>query len=42
MTTNLVESMNGVFKGIRNIPITTLVRAIYFRMTFLFVTRGEK
>ena len=32
MTTNLIESMNGVFKGIRNLPITALVKSTYFRM----------
>lgn len=42
MTTNLVESMNGVFKGIRNLPITALVRSTYFRMASLFARRGER
>ncbi|XP_058774267.1 uncharacterized protein LOC131648534 [Vicia villosa] len=42
MTTNLVESMNGVFKGIRNLPITALVEATYSRMASLFSTRGKK
>lgn len=42
MTTNLVESMNGVFKGIKNLLITTLVRAAYFRMTSLFTKGGKK
>lgn len=42
MTTNLVESMNGIFKGIRNLPIAALVRATYFRMASLFTTRDEK
>ena len=42
MTTNLVESMNGVFKGIRNLPVTALVSATYFRMATLFVTRGKR
>lgn len=42
MTTNLVESMNGVFKGIRNRPVTALVRATYFRMASLFAIRGKR
>ncbi|XP_058757866.1 uncharacterized protein LOC131631102 [Vicia villosa] len=42
MTTNLVESMNGIFKGIRNLPITALVEATYFRMTSIFSTRGTR
>ncbi|XP_058733968.1 uncharacterized protein LOC131605653 [Vicia villosa] len=39
MTTNLVESMNGVFKGIRHLPITALVEATYYRMASLFAKR---
>ncbi|XP_058783004.1 uncharacterized protein LOC131657649 [Vicia villosa] len=39
MTTNLVESMNGVFKGIRHLPITSLVEATYYRMASLFARR---
>ncbi|XP_058742223.1 uncharacterized protein LOC131614679 [Vicia villosa] len=42
MTTNLVESMNSVFKGTRNLPITALVRATYYRMGTLFAERGAK
>ncbi|XP_058734136.1 uncharacterized protein LOC131605848 [Vicia villosa] len=42
MTTNLVESMNGVFKGIRHLPITALVEATYYRMASLFARRGER
>ena len=42
MTTNLVESMNGVFKGIRALLITALVSTTYFRMASLFAERGEK
>ena len=30
MITNLVECINSVLKGIRNLPITALVRATYF------------
>ena len=42
MTTNLVESMNDVFKGLQNLPITALVSATYFRMAMLFPTRGKR
>ncbi|CAK8562153.1 unnamed protein product [Lathyrus sativus] len=42
MTTNLVESMNTVFKGTRNFPITALVRATYYRLGSLFAERGGK
>ncbi|XP_058765804.1 uncharacterized protein LOC131639320 [Vicia villosa] len=41
MTTNLVESMNGVFKGIRHLPITALVEATYYRMASLFARRVD-
>ncbi|XP_058746435.1 uncharacterized protein LOC131619344 [Vicia villosa] len=41
MTINLVESMNGVFKGIRHLLITALVKATYFWMASLFARRGE-
>src|SRR4051812_23700241 len=42
MTTNLVESKNGVFKGIRNLLITALVESTYYRMATLFSTRGQR
>ncbi|KAI5421166.1 hypothetical protein KIW84_044856 [Lathyrus oleraceus] len=42
MIRNLVESMNNVFKGIRNLPITALVKTTYFRLGSLFATRGKK
>ncbi|CAK8571481.1 unnamed protein product [Lathyrus sativus] len=42
MATNLVESLNGVFKGTRNLPITALVRATYYRLGSLFAARGKK
>ncbi|XP_058783459.1 uncharacterized protein LOC131658146 [Vicia villosa] len=42
ITNNLVESMNGVFKGIQNLPITALIRSTYFRMASLFATRDER
>ncbi|CAK8560468.1 unnamed protein product [Lathyrus sativus] len=40
MTTNLVESMNYVFKGTHNFPITTLISATYYRLRLLFAERG--
>ena len=42
MTTNLVESMNSVFKGICNLLITALVQATYFRIGVLFESRRSK
>ncbi|CAK8579778.1 unnamed protein product [Lathyrus sativus] len=42
MTTNIVESMNMVFKRIRSLPITALVRSTYYRLAPLFATRGER
>ena len=42
MTTNLMESMNYVFKGIQNLPITALVRATYFRLESLFEIKRLK
>jgi hypothetical protein len=42
MTTNLMESMNYVFKGIQNLPITALARATYFRLESLFEIRRLK
>ncbi|XP_027362818.1 uncharacterized protein LOC113870426 [Abrus precatorius] len=40
MTTNLVECINSVLKGARNLPITPLVRATYFRLAELFARKG--
>lgn len=40
MTTNLIESMNSIFKCTRNLPITSLVGATYYRLGSLFVERG--
>ncbi|RYQ89318.1 hypothetical protein Ahy_B09g096028 isoform I [Arachis hypogaea] len=33
MTTNLVECINSVLKGARNLPITALVKATFYRLT---------
>lgn len=40
MTTNLAESVNKVFKGARNMPITALVKCTYVRLVDYFVQRG--
>ncbi|XP_027338016.1 putative pentatricopeptide repeat-containing protein At1g74400 [Abrus precatorius] len=37
-----LEAVNKVFKGARNIPITTLVKATYGRLVEYFVKRGEE
>lgn len=42
MIANFMESMNNIFKGIRNIPITTLVRKLYFMVASLFATSGGR
>jgi len=41
MTSNLAESMNNVFKGIRNLPKIALVKSTYYRLASLFAERGE-
>lgn len=40
MITNIVELMNYVFKGTRNLPL--LVRATYYKLRALFANRGLK
>ncbi|XP_045795114.1 uncharacterized protein LOC123889695 [Trifolium pratense] len=40
MTSILVEAMNSVYKGIRSLPITALVKATYSKSAALFGTRG--
>ncbi|XP_061365114.1 uncharacterized protein LOC133308503 [Gastrolobium bilobum] len=42
MTTNLSESVNRVFKGARNMPITSLVKCTYSRLARYFFKRGCK
>ncbi|XP_020967726.1 uncharacterized protein LOC107616306 [Arachis ipaensis] len=39
MTTNLVECINSVLKGARNLPITALVKAIFYRLNELFTRK---
>ncbi|PNX76838.1 receptor-like protein kinase HSL1 [Trifolium pratense] len=40
MTSNIVEAMNSVYKEIRSLPITTLIKATYYKSATLFATRG--
>ena len=42
MTMNLVECVNSILKGACNLPITTLVRATYFRLVELFARKGSE
>jgi len=42
MTTNLVESQNNVYKGIRGLLITTTVKATYYKLGALFAKRGHE
>ncbi|KAL4276825.1 hypothetical protein AHAS_Ahas20G0245900 [Arachis hypogaea] len=39
MTTNLVECINLVLKGARNLPITALVKATFYRLNELFTRK---
>ncbi|XP_072066836.1 uncharacterized protein [Arachis hypogaea] len=39
MTTNLIECINGVLKGARNLPITSLVKATFYRLNELFTRK---
>ncbi|KAL4379622.1 hypothetical protein GQ457_02G020310 [Hibiscus cannabinus] len=42
MTTNLAEAINSSLKGIRNLPITAIVKATYFRLGKVFATLGKE
>ncbi|RYR52810.1 hypothetical protein Ahy_A06g027678 [Arachis hypogaea] len=42
MTTNLVECINSVLKGARNLPITALVKATFYRLNELFTRKRVK
>jgi hypothetical protein len=42
MTTNIVESWNNIYKGVRNLPITALVQSTYYRLACLFANRAQK
>ena len=39
MTTNMSEVFNGVLKGARNLPITTLVQLTFYRVISYFTVR---
>ncbi|RYR03232.1 hypothetical protein Ahy_B06g082085 isoform B [Arachis hypogaea] len=39
MTTNLVECINSVLKGARNLPITAFVKATFYRLNELFTRK---
>ncbi|XP_057720335.1 uncharacterized protein LOC130934823 [Arachis stenosperma] len=42
MTTNLVECINSVLKGARNLPVLALVRAIYYKLNELFTRKSAE
>ncbi|QHO04709.1 uncharacterized protein DS421_13g442520 [Arachis hypogaea] len=42
MTTNLVECINSVLKGARNLPVLPLVRATYYRLNELFTRKSAE
>ncbi|RYR22237.1 hypothetical protein Ahy_B03g067514 [Arachis hypogaea] len=42
MTTNLVEYINSVLKGARNLPVLALVRATYYRLNELFTQKSAE
>ncbi|XP_057719333.1 uncharacterized protein LOC130933731 [Arachis stenosperma] len=42
MTTNLIECINSVLKGARNLPVLALVRATYYRLNKLFTRKSAK
>ncbi|XP_057740334.1 uncharacterized protein LOC130957497 [Arachis stenosperma] len=42
MTTNLVECINSVLKGTRNLPVLALVRATYYRLNELFTRKSAE
>ena len=42
MTMNLVECMNSVVKGARNLSITALVRTTYYQLAELFARKGRE
>ncbi|XP_057760423.1 uncharacterized protein LOC130980798 [Arachis stenosperma] len=39
MTTNLVECINGIFKGARNLPVTALFKTTFYRLNALFTRK---
>ncbi|XP_057730518.1 uncharacterized protein LOC130945838 [Arachis stenosperma] len=41
MTTNISEYVNSILKGVRNLPVCSLVKATYGRLAELFVRNGR-
>ncbi|XP_016191543.1 uncharacterized protein LOC107632370 [Arachis ipaensis] len=42
MTTNISECVNSILKGVRNLPVCSLVKATYGRLAELFVRKGRE
>ncbi|XP_015945608.1 uncharacterized protein LOC107470714 [Arachis duranensis] len=42
MTTNISECVNSILKGVRNLPVCSLVRTTYSRLVELFVCKGRE
>ncbi|XP_072087244.1 uncharacterized protein [Arachis hypogaea] len=42
MTTNLVECINSVLKGARNLPVTALVRSTFYQLNGLFTRKSTE
>ncbi|XP_015953369.1 uncharacterized protein LOC107477815 [Arachis duranensis] len=42
MTTKLVECINSVLKGARNLPVTALVRSTFYRLNELFTRKSTE
>ncbi|RYR05598.1 hypothetical protein Ahy_B06g085446 isoform A [Arachis hypogaea] len=42
MTTNISECVNSILKGVRNLPVCSLVKATYARLAELFVRKGRE
>ncbi|XP_052118909.1 uncharacterized protein LOC127748430 [Arachis duranensis] len=42
ITTNLVECINSVLKGARNLPVTVLVRSTFYRLYELFTRKSTE
>ncbi|RYR42462.1 hypothetical protein Ahy_A08g038949 isoform B [Arachis hypogaea] len=42
MTTNISECANSILKGVRNLPVASLVKATYGRLAELFVCKGRE
>ncbi|RYR38489.1 hypothetical protein Ahy_A09g043539 isoform C [Arachis hypogaea] len=42
MTTNISKCVNSILKGVRNLPVSSLVKATYGRLAELFVRKGKE